>query len=80
MSANRNQIKVNFINHTGGGFVENREFPAGTTAGELFYREMGGQADPSKFYIRVNRQEATRNQELQSGDTVSITPVNIKGA
>ena len=48
------------------------------TVSELFAREVEG--DPRGYLIRVNRQAAPREQVLQEGDRVTITPQKIHGA
>jgi sulfur carrier protein ThiS len=38
------------------------------------------QGQPEDYLIRVNRQPVTRDQVLQEGDRLTITPVKIEGA
>ena len=71
-------MKIFFINCDGGGFADHLEIPTGMTVSELFAREVEG--DPRGYLIRVNRQAAPREQVLQEGDRVTITPQKIHGA
>ena len=72
-------MKILFINNHGGGFADYIDVPDGTTVATLFReRVRGGQ--PEDYLIRVNRQPVARDQSLQDGDRVSITPVKIEGA
>jgi hypothetical protein len=72
-------MKILFVNNDGGGFADYIEIPHGTTAQELFERQMK-QAKAENYLIRVNRQPAARDQVLVEGDRVSMTPTKIEGA
>jgi sulfur carrier protein ThiS len=72
-------VKVLFINNDGGGFADYIELAAGTTINKLFAQQVPG-GDPAGYLIRVNRLPAARDQVLQDGDRVSMTPVKIDGA
>ena len=71
-------MKILFINANGAGFAAPIEIEAGTSVGNLFLEQVGG--DPKNYLIRVNRQAATINQPLQEGDRVSVTPLKVEGA
>ena len=71
--------KVLFINNDGGGFADHIEIEDDTTVEKLF-REKLPERSASDYLIRVNRLPATRDQVLQEGDRVSITPTKIEGA
>jgi sulfur carrier protein ThiS len=72
-------MKILFINNSGGGFADYMEVAKGTTVEELFKKEMPD-SSPEDHLIRVNRQPVAKDQVLQEGDRVSITPTKIEGA
>lgn len=71
-------MQILFINNDGGGFADHIEVADGTTVRALFEQRIGGK--PANYMIRVNRQPAAADHELQQGDRVSFTPVKIEGA
>jgi sulfur carrier protein ThiS len=72
-------MRIMFINNDGGGFADHIDVPDGTTVQQLFAdRVPHGKAE--NYLIRVNRQPATADQALQTGDRVSVTPTKIEGA
>ena len=73
-------MKIFFINNDGGGFADDIEIEGGTTVEQLFARELGRHAKPQDYLIRANRQPCSRNQVLQEGDRVSVTPSKIQVA
>ena len=73
-------MKIFFINNDGGGFADDIEVEEGTTVEQLFERELGRHAKPQDYLIRVNRQPCSRDQVLEEGDRVSITPCKIQVA
>ena len=72
-------MKVLYINNDGGGFADHIEIEAGPTVEKLF-RERLPERSASDYLIRVNRQPVVRDQVLQDGDRISITPTKIEGA
>ena len=72
-------MKLYYINNIGAGFADEIEIGEGTTVGQLFGERMADQ-EPQDFLIRVNRLPSARDQVLQPGDRVSITPVKVEGA
>lgn len=72
-------MQVLFINNDGGGFADYIEIADGLTVGRFFEQRMPDRR-PEDYLIRVNRQPTTRDQRLQAGDRVSITPTKIEGA
>ena len=72
-------MKVLVINNNGGGFADYVEVTDGTTVAQLFQQQMG-QAKPSHFLIRLNREPCAADQPLQDGDRLSFTPVRVEGA
>ena len=72
-------MKILFINASGAGFANHIEIEAGTTAGQLFDKRIG-QGRESNYLVRVNRMPVAKDQPLQEGDRVSITPIRIEGA
>lgn len=72
-------MKILMINNLGGGFADYLDIPAGTTVEQLFCQQVPGEA-PEDHLVRVNRQPVARDQVLQEGDRVSITPLKLEGA
>ena len=72
-------MKVLYINNDGGGFADHIEIEPGTTV-EKLVRERLPERSASDYLIRVNRQPVVRDQVLQEGDRISITPTKIEGA
>lgn len=73
-------MKVLLINNDGAGFAHYVELPHGTTVDELFRRQLGHDAKPDRYLIRVNRQPVAQHEVLKDGDRMSITPTKIEGA
>lgn len=73
-------LVVHFINNAGSGFADNIEAEAGTTVQQLFRRQMGKDAAPGDYLIRLNREVVAAGYVLQNGDRMSVTPAKIKGA
>jgi sulfur carrier protein ThiS len=73
-------MKVLVINNDGAGFADYVEVPHGTTVDELFHRQLGREAKPDRYLIRVNRQPVAQHEVLKDGDRLSITPTKIEGA
>lgn len=73
-------MKIFFINNDGGGFADHIEIEAGTTALQLFEQEVGRHSKPEDYLICVNREPASRDQVLEEGNRVSITPCKIQVA
>jgi hypothetical protein len=72
-------MRVLFLNNAGGGFADHIDVIEGTTVEKFFSQKMSGSSE-ADYLIRVNRQPVARNQVLQEGDRVSITPRKIEGA
>lgn len=72
-------MRIFFVNNLGGGFADHIDVNEGTTVGQLFEQQMRNEK-PGDFLIRCNRQVCPRDQVLQEGDRVSITPLKIEGA
>jgi hypothetical protein len=72
-------MKVLWINNDGGGFADYVDVPARTSV-EAFFSEKLANRSPADFLIRVNRQPVSRDQVLQEGDRVTMTPTKIEGA
>jgi len=72
-------MKILFINNDGGGFADHIETDAGTTVEALFAERLPGRK-PEDYLIRVNREPASKDQVLQEGDRVTMTPTKIEGA
>ena len=72
-------MKILYINNDGGGFADHIDIPDGLTVERLFQQRMPERRSED-FLIRVNRQPAARDQQLQEGDRISITPTKIEGA
>lgn len=72
-------MQILLINNTGGGYADRIEVPDGISVGGLFSKQVP-EGNPVNYLIRVNRQPATAEQILQTGDRVSITPLKIDAA
>jgi sulfur carrier protein ThiS len=72
-------MRILYINNAGAGFADHVEVDANTTVEKFFAQRMPG-CNPGDYLIRVNRQPVSRDQVLQEGDRVSITPTKIEGA
>lgn len=72
-------MQVFYINNDGGGFADQIDIEDGLTVEQLFRQRMP-ERRPEDYLIRVNRQPVARDQRLQEGDRVSITPTKIEGA
>ena len=72
-------MRVLYINNEGGGFADYVEVAEGTTI-EKFFGEKMPNAAAEDFLIRVNRQPVSRDQVLQEGDRITVTPTKIDGA
>lgn len=72
-------MKILLINASGAGFANHIEIAAGTTTEQLFHDHIGPGKE-SQYLVRVNRMPVPRDQVLEEGDRVSITPLRIEGA
>lgn len=72
-------MKVLFIDNQGGGFADFVNVEGGTTAEQFFGQRYEGQ-HPDDYLIRVNRQPVSKDQVLQEGDRITVTPTKIEGA
>lgn len=79
-AAEGSTITIHFINNVGAGFADNLVVEAGTTMQRLFQQQMGKDAAPANYLIRVNRNVVAASYVLAEGDRVSVTPAKIKGA
>lgn len=71
-------VRINLINHDGGGFAGPLTVPDGTTIGQLFDLQVSADDGASdRYQISCNRQIATDDHVLQQGDRVSFTPVKL---
>ena len=72
-------MRILMINNDGAGFADYLDVQHGLTVQKLFEQQMPGRK-AEDFLIRVNRQPVARDQVLQEGDRVSVTPIKIEGA
>ena len=72
-------MRLLYINNDGAGFADYVTASEGTTVEQFFNQKMPGQ-EPTDYLIRVNRQPVAREQVLQEGDRVTVTPTKIEGA
>lgn len=73
-----NSVSIVYANHQEGS-IDNLTVAAGTTIAAFFASKNPGQAATS-FKVRVNANSVLADYILQTGDKVTVTPVNIKGA
>ena len=71
--------RILFLNNLGGGFADHTDVPENTTV-EAFFADKLPDQDPADYLIRVNRQPAAKDQVLQEGDRVTVTPTKVEGA
>ena len=72
-------MRVLYINNDGAGFADHIDVEPSMTVEKFFSKRMPG-CDHDDYLIRVNRQPVSRDQQLQEGDRISITPTKIEGA
>jgi hypothetical protein len=72
-------MKILYINNDGGGFADHIDVEDGLTV-EQFFEQRMPERRPEDYLIRVNRQPTARDQQLQEGNRISITPTKIEGA
>ena len=72
-------MRILYVNNDGGGFADHIEVADGTTVERFFGEQMPGRK-AEDYLIRVNRQPVSREQVLQDGDRVTISPTKIEGA
>ena len=72
-------MQILFIDNDGGGFADYVQVAEGTTVEQFVAGQMAGRK-PEDYLIRVNRQPVSRDQVLQEGDRVTVTPTKIEGA
>ena len=72
-------MRVLWINNDGGGFADHIDVGPKTTVAKLFADKLPDR-NAGDYLIRVNRQACNKDQVLQEGDRVSMTPVKIEGA
>ena len=72
-------MRLLYINNDGGGFADYVEVAPGTTV-EKFFSQQVPNAKADDYLIRVNRQPVSRDQVLQEGDRITVTPTKIEGA
>jgi hypothetical protein len=71
-------IKILYINNDGAGFCDYVDIEQGTAVSQFFAARIE-HGKPGDYLIRVNRQPVARDQVLQDGDRVSVTPTKIEG-
>lgn len=73
-------VTVYLTNSYGEQFSGNKEYPAGTTIGQLF-EQATNSANPDLFMIRLNGAvDPSASTVLSTGDRITITPLQIKSA
>ena len=72
-------MKILLLNNDGGGFADYVETKP-DIAVEKFLADHLPHSKPDDLLIRVNRQPTARDQQLQEGNRISITPTKIEGA
>ena len=72
-------MRILFVNNDGGGFADHIHVADHLTVEQFFGQQMPNRK-AEDFLIRVNRQPAAREQVLQEGDRITMTPTKIEGA
>ena len=72
-------MRVLFINNDGAGFADYVNVSEGATV-ESFFKAHMPDCRAEDYLIRVNRQPVARDQILQEGDRVTMTPTKVEGA
>lgn len=72
-------MRLLYINASGSGYADYIDVAERITVSDLFAERLPG-ARPQDFLIRVNRQPAAADQQLQENDRISFTPTKIEGA
>jgi len=72
-------MRILWINNDGAGFADYVEVAPDTTVEKFFCEKLPNRA-ASDFLIRVNRQPVAKDQILQEGDRITVTPSKIEGA
>jgi hypothetical protein len=72
-------MQILLINNDGAGFADYVTVEPDISVEKFFNRQLP-HANTGDYLIRVNRQPVTRDQRLQEGDRVSLTPTKIAGA
>ena len=78
-AAGAEEIEILYVNNNGSGFADKVTAIRGITLRQ-FFAQRTESADPARYVIRVNGQPATQDQQLNSGDKISVTPLKIQGA
>ena len=72
-------MRILYVNNDGGGFADYVDVADGTTVDKFFSQQLPGR-EPEDYLIRVNRQPVARDQVLQDGDRITMTPTKVEGA
>ena len=72
-------MRILYVNNDGGGFADYVNVTDNLTVEQFFLQQMPSRK-AEDFLIRVNRQPAARDQVLQEGDRITMTPTKIEGA
>ena len=72
-------MRVKVVNNVGGGFASSQTFAEGMTVGKIFESTVPN-GNSRDYKIRRNNQPAEFDELVADGDTVTITPMNMKGA
>ena len=72
-------MRILYLNNDGGGFADYVNVTDNLTVEQFFLQQMPSRK-AEDFLIRVNRQPAARDQVLQEGDRITMTPTKIEGA
>jgi len=71
------EIYVILTDDNGNSSANRRVITKGATISDLFFQEMGKNANPAKYLVRVNREHITIDHRLQPGDRVTVTSVKF---
>ena len=72
-------INILYTDNAGNGLSRNVQVNVGTTIASLMEDKVGS-SNPKDHMVRCNGMPTTGEVVLSDGDSVAVTPVNVKGA
>ena len=72
-------MEVTIVDNGGDGVLHTLTVEEGESVAEVFRRAVS-EGNFSDYIVRVNGQEHPRNDAVEDGDRITITPKGVKGA